>query len=472
MSRAQNAANGASAPEHRDQPRVRSEEMAPNATGEVLQRRRGGLVVYALRFRAYGKRRYLTLGTKAEGWSRARADEELQNVLADVRRGLWRPPVSRSEAAVDEGATFHEFASEWFEAMRNEGLARNTLLDYEWQLTHHLLPFFARHSLSEITIAEVDRYRQVKVREGRLSATSINKTIARLAQILDVAVERELIDRNPARGKRRRLKHRKPVRTTLDRADQIEALISAARELDREARVDRQAIPRAALLSTLVFAGVRIGEALSLRWADVDLAAGRMRIRDAKTDAGVRQIDLLPVLREELSVLKAATRYPASDDFVFPTETGCQQNASNIRTRVLALSLKRANERLAERGLVPLPPGLTPHAMRRTFISLLLAIGEDVPYVMGQVGHVDPKVTLSIYAQVMFRGEGEREHLEALVNGSDWAPLGTSAQSAPLEAADEVPQGRENPADSGAFSDGRGWFRTSDLSRVKRALSH
>ena len=59
--------------------------------------------------------------------------------------------------------------------------------------------------------------------------------------------------------------------------------------------------------------------------------------------------------------------------------------------------------------------------MRRTFISLLLAIGEDVPYVMAQVGHVDPKVTLSIYAQVMFRGEGERERLEGLVNGSDWA---------------------------------------------------
>ena len=472
MSGPHNAANAASVVDHLREPRIRSEQMAPNATGEVLERWRGGSVVYALRFRAYGKRRYLTLGTKAEGWNRSRANEELQNVLADVRRGLWRPPVAHSEATLEEDRTFHEFASEWFEAMRNEGLARNTLLDYEWQLTHHLLPFFARHSLSEITIAEVDRYRQLKVREGRLSATSINKTIARLAQILDVGVERELLDRNPARGTRRRLKQRKPARTTLDRADQIEAVISAARELDREARVDRQAIPRAALLSTLVFAGVRIGEALSLRWADVDLAAGRMRIRDAKTDAGVRQIDLLPVLREELSVLKAATRYPASDDFVFPTETGCQQNASNIRTRVLALSLKRANEGLAARGLVPLPEGLTPHSMRRTFISLRLALGEDVPYVMAQVGHVDPKVTLSIYAQVMFRGEGERERLEALVNGSDWAPLGTSARAGLFESAGELPEKAENPATSRAFEDGRGWFRTSDLSRVKRALSH
>ena len=127
----------------------------------------------------------------------------------------------------------------------------------------------------------------------------------------------------------------------------------------------------------------------------------------------------------------------------------------------MALSLKRANERLAARGLVPLPEGLTPHSMRRTFISLLLAIGEDVPYLMGQVGHVDPKVTLSIYAQVMFRGEGERERLEALVTGSDWAPLGTSAQSEPVEAGDQLTDGGENLATSRGFDDGRGWFRTT-----------
>ena len=71
---------------------VRSDEVARKPTGEVLERRRGATVVYALRFRAYGRRRYLTLGTHAEGWTRVRAEEELQNVLADVRRGLWQPP--------------------------------------------------------------------------------------------------------------------------------------------------------------------------------------------------------------------------------------------------------------------------------------------------------------------------------------------------------------------------------------------
>ena len=301
---------------------------------------------------------------------------------------------------------------------------------------------------------------------------SINKTIQRLAQILEVAVERELLVRNPARGKRRRLRQRKPARTTLDRAEQIQALLAAARELDREARVDRRAIPRATLLATLVFAGLRIGEALALRWRDVDLPSGGLRVRASKTDAGVREVDLLPALRDELANHKAMTPYGKSDEFVFPTHQGKHQSPSNVRNRVLALSVKRANERLAEDDLLPLLEGLTPHSLRRTFISLLLALGEDVPYVMGQVGHSDPKVTLAIYAQVMWRGEGERDRLRALVDGVDRAPMGTSAQSTDFEASGEPSVKSENQAISGAFDDGRGWFRTSDLSRVKRALSH
>src|SRR5687768_17303069 len=86
MSTTEIAASGRTALRHGPDPEVRSAEMPRKPTGEVLERRRGATVIYALRFRAYGQRRYLTLGTKAEGWTRARAEEELQNVLADVRR--------------------------------------------------------------------------------------------------------------------------------------------------------------------------------------------------------------------------------------------------------------------------------------------------------------------------------------------------------------------------------------------------
>ncbi|MGZ6563286.1 MAG: tyrosine-type recombinase/integrase [Solirubrobacteraceae bacterium] len=156
------------------------------------------------------------------------------------------------------------------------------------------------HRLSQITIAEVDRYRATKVRERVLSPTSINKTITRLAQILEVAVEYQLVDSSPAKGKRRRVKASRPAPVWLDRADHIAALLAAAGELDRGARRDRQHVPRRAMLAMLVFAGLRIGELLELRWRDVDLTSGRITVRASKTDAGVRQVDMLPALRDEL----------------------------------------------------------------------------------------------------------------------------------------------------------------------------
>lgn len=81
--------------------------MARRLTGEVLDLDRKGGRTYALRFYAYGKRRYVTLGTVAEGWTRRRAEEELANVLADVRRGIWKPPARKAAREPRPEPTFH-----------------------------------------------------------------------------------------------------------------------------------------------------------------------------------------------------------------------------------------------------------------------------------------------------------------------------------------------------------------------------
>ena len=85
----------------------------------------------------------------------------------------------------------------------------------------------------------------------------------------------------------------------------------------------------------MTFAGLRIGELVDLRWRDVDLAAGHITVRAAKTDAGARTIDLLPVLRDELTPLKASAK-PHSHERVVPAQTGAPLNQSNVRNRVLA----------------------------------------------------------------------------------------------------------------------------------------
>lgn len=437
---------------------------ARRSTGGVVVDTRRKSPVFALRFRAYGKRQFVTLGSADDGWTRDKAEKALRHTLADVERGIWRPPDREPAPAPEQSQdpTFHEFSSQWYEAI--EATWRpNTRVDYKWQLSNHLLPFFAGHRLSQITVAEVDRYRAAKVREAArladalnewrqrvdaepdpakrrhlerqrppqgLGPVSINKTIARLAQILEVAVEYRLIDSNPAKGKRRRVKASRPAPVWLDRAEHIDVLLNAAGELDRAARRDRQHIPRRAMLATLVLAGLRIGELLELRWRDVDLTAGRIIVRASKTDAGVRTVDMLPSLRDELLSLKAATRRAEAGELVFGTSRAHVQNPSNVRRRVLAPAVKRANERLAEAGEVPLPDRLTPHKLRHTFASLLVALGVDPGSVMDQLGHTDPSFTLRVYRHGMRRDEAAKLALRELVGlddrPSDWAAAGSS----------------------------------------------
>jgi integrase len=153
-----------------------------------------------------------------------------------------------------------------------------------------------------------------------------------------------------------------------------------------------------------------------LRWRDVDLVRYTILVRAAKTDAGIRTVNVLPVLHDELASYRDRRR-KFDDELVFGTATGRPQGASNVRRRILAKAVERANVALAQKGIEALPSGLTPHALRRTFASLLFAIGEPAPYVMGQMGHTSANLTLSIYARQMDRRDGEPERLRALVAG-------------------------------------------------------
>ena len=251
-----------------------------------------------------------------------------------------------------------------------------------------LLPFFKSHRLSQITIAEVDRYRAAKVAEVKkvervkvvdgervkvvekvkLSPATINKTITRLGQVLEVAVEYGLIERNPARGNDEVKSEQACGRVArLGGADR-----GAARRCRRagpRGQFNRQT-PRRAIIATLALAGLRIGELIELRWRDVDLAAGRLTVRASKTDAGVRTVDLLPALRVELEAHRATLtagearvvdidqarerrrqRGTArlSDERVFPTQGGGPMQPEQ-RPQPCTGASRRAGERRAGAG--------------------------------------------------------------------------------------------------------------------------
>ena len=137
-----------------------------------------------------------------------------------------------------------------------------------------------------------------------------------------------------------------------------------------------------------------------------------------------------------------------------------------MRKRVLAKTVERANAVLEQ----PLPEGLSPHSLRRTYISILLASGADVRYVMGQVGHTDPSMTLGVYAQVIKSGRDHGLAVDALVGGADWAPMGTSGDSGadhsePVEGAENA----ETPPERGFHDEAADGIRTHDLLHGKRS---
>jgi integrase len=422
--------------------------MARPATGNVVEKRTKRGMVFAIRFPVPGRpREYERLGGSWEGWNRERAEAKLQDTMALVRMGKWRPPEPESTPEPPKPEpTFHEFASEWMAAKRSE-LRENSAADYEWALTVHLLPRFADFKLSEITIQEVDRYRAAKAREGRLSPATINKTLTRLAQILEDAVEYGLIEKNPARGRRRRMKVDRPRPVYLDTAAQIATLLEAAS--DRDGRKVARTSGRRTLIAVLVFAGLRVTEACRLRWRDIDLTTGRITVRESKTGAGAnRQIDVLPTLRDELAryVEHDKPTDAGPDSFVFTTARGTPRDKDNVAARVIRPVIERADELLEERDEIPLPARLSAHKLRHTYASILAACGEDFPYVVDQMGHSDERVTLRVYTHMMSRRDGERERLRALVAGEDWRefghPIGTrtasEASSAGTEAAPET----------------------------------
>jgi integrase len=330
-----------------------------------------------VRVYAYGRREKVTLGTNKQGWNLARAELETEKILQQIERGTWVPPRlgpredrvqdAMAQLGVDVDELFRVFASTWW-ASKRLNVEAKTVADYEWRLSY-LIRFFGRYRLSEISTRLVDRFRdelrdQAEVirsaaakrslmvtvtdkrgptyqrRRRALSNTSINAMIKLLGQILQQAVDYRLITVNPVRvGERgaRFLPRVKPSRTFLE-IDEFHALLDAASALEREARADRQGLGRRAMCATLGLAGFRISEMLDLHGAQVDLARSRFKLGDAKTPAGVREVEMTMYRRDELLAYvmdRRARGLPCGPtDHFFGTVAGARRDTDRFRDRI------------------------------------------------------------------------------------------------------------------------------------------
>jgi site-specific recombinase XerC len=118
-------------------------------------------------------------------------------------------------------------------AARKAELAPNTRLDYRWRLDH-VLRHLAHDTTAELDAHRVDTFRG-ELEAAGLSPRSVNMILDLLAQVLDDAVEYELLAANPARGKRPRMKVPKPARSFLE-PDMVIDLLDVAEEWEQSSQ--------------------------------------------------------------------------------------------------------------------------------------------------------------------------------------------------------------------------------------------
>lgn len=383
---------------------------------------------WAMRVRAGGRRRSLTLGHDygPRAMSEQAARFKCGQVLGQIELGVFVWPSERNFTVASPGPTkiesekhdvplFGEVAKEWFAqelvtaGRTRKGLSENGRLNKEW-LLGHVNDAFGELPIDTIDEAMVEDF-AIRKREQH-EAVSVNKMLVTLENVIKRAVRRRVIDRNPVDGFR--LRTTRFVATHLETAAQIEALMDAAGEHDLIRR-GRRGHGRA-LVAVLVMAGLRIGELRELRWRDVYLSKNYLYVRGTKTESAERRVALVPRLRAILAELKAL-RGGQPNEFVFGTSTGGRENRSNVSQRILAPAVEGANRRLADQDEEPIRDGLTPHGLRHTYVSAMLALGVDVITVGGEVGHRDKASTLNRYGKPMRRAPGDMERLEALYRG-------------------------------------------------------
>ena len=398
--------------------------MTRHASGQVIERRTKRGAVFALRFRVGGSRRYETLGTSEDGWTRrARRGRARATSWADDPSGAsWQPREAHGAGWPElMSPTFHEFASEWLKAQACRRSARRTRgATIAWALQLHLLPHFAALAARrEISVEEVDRYKRGKARDGALSPAVVNKTLTRLAQILEDAVEYGHIERNPAEaaGDGSRSTSRRPI--YIDTASHIRGPASeAASSIDVGRPSARTSGRRALVRDARSSPGLRVTRGLSRSAGATSTSeSGRITVRASKTAAGVRQGRHAADPARRAARLQAGRRRPRRPRYS-PTAAARLRDKDNVARRVISAGDRegRRAARRPRRGPA-CPKASPPTSCATPSRSLLAACGEDPATSCPSSATRTRSFTLRVYTHLMSRRDGERDRLQGPCRG-------------------------------------------------------
>ncbi|MGH1547966.1 tyrosine-type recombinase/integrase [Leifsonia poae] len=308
--------------------------------------------------------------------------------------GVYVPPTRQ---------TYGEYIDQWFQhrLTTGDGFRPTTEDNYARYIASDIKPSaLGRMKLTDIRKYHVNGFVSELTAQGR-GATTVRRIAAVVQGSLKAAWQDELIDHNPGAGIRLPSVQKQSFEPW--EPEQLGTFLDVA-----------VAHRLGALFEVLAYTGMRRGEALGLRWSDVNFERGTLTIRNNRTSTGSRIVEGAPktdagrrtisypdqvggVLlawqlrqREEAETLEGAW---TDSGYVFTYPTGEPLKPQYV-TRLF--------EKLrAQSGL----PRMPLHGLRHESASLLLSHGADIALVSKMLGHSSVSITADLYSHLIARAD-------------------------------------------------------------------
>lgn len=293
--------------------------------------------------------------------------------------------------------TFKQYSEQWLETYGMTAIKDSTLADYKRELKNHIWPVFGQQTLDAITRADVKQF--LYSQQKKLSGKTVLKQLAYLSNIINHAIDDEIISVNPC-SKLSKIVPKKDIKADLNplNREEIQVLLDTTQQLYSRYYPFFLCAART---------GMRLGELLALEWGHVDFhgrfievkqSVSRHRLTTTKSKRA-RKVDMSLQLTETLKAHKQALREEALQQgrefskWVFAQANGKRLTKSNIADKIFHRCLDRAGLRHVRF-----------HDIRHSYASLLIQQGESLAYVKEQMGHHSIKITVDIYGHMAPEG--------------------------------------------------------------------
>jgi integrase len=314
----------------------------------------------------------------------------LQELIVKLRR---HEPVPTGRDLLTDFVT-----KEWLPSVRLN-VSERTALGYETIMRLHVLPLLGKKQLKTLTSADLERVYAAMAAKGLTGNTRLHAHRV-IHMALTEAVRRGKLAANPASRERMRAPRKENFTIEPPTPEEVGRLI-------REAEGTRIGT----LVKLLVYTGMRLGEALGLRWMDIDLDGGFLHIRQTrkqgiadhygqpKTERSRRMVDMVPQLVEAL-------RDHRREQLQFTLDHGLVPPQDLVftvmrRTGIHGMSHEQASRTWMEVRRRAGLPRVRIHDLRHAAATFMVAAGVPITEVSAILGHAQVSTTVNIYAHAM-----------------------------------------------------------------------